>query len=234
MQRWSLFDYLDPHRVRGGFDQPFWDPTYAQDASDGTKDWTHGNSVVHDPRDDSLLVSLRHQDWILKLERESGELLWRFGPEGDFALANGDWSYHQHAPELQDDGSLLIYDNGNGRESLAEGQLPYSRVVQYELDEETMVASEVWEYRGAEPYYAPFLGDADRLDNGNVLIVDGGLVADPVAPVIALHNHKQARLREVTPDGEVVFELLTPGFDVSAAVGRSWSVYRAERVQLFP
>ena len=108
---WDAFEHLDPQRVRDGFNEPIAEPGTGALAHD----WTHVNAVVHDPRDDSLLVSVRHQDWILKLDRETGDIAWRLGIEGDFTLEEGAWFFHQHSPQWQPDGALLVYDNGNNR-----------------------------------------------------------------------------------------------------------------------
>lgn len=56
----------------------------AQGFSDAL-DWTHANGVIPDPSGDALTVSVRHLDAILQIDRATGELLWRFGPGGDFA-----------------------------------------------------------------------------------------------------------------------------------------------------
>lgn len=189
------------------------------------RDWTHGNSVVFDEGRNALLVSLRHLDAVLALRYEddddgpAGELIWELGPNGTLDLLAGDWSYHQHAPEVQDDGTILLYDNGNGRPN---GEL-YSRAVLYDVDDEAGTVTQLWEHVSTQdgaPAFAPFVGDADRLDNGNVLVADGGLfgAVDDVS----------AQIVEVVPAAdpaadEVVFELRVTG-------GQQWAVYRAERV----
>jgi hypothetical protein len=125
-----------------------------------------------------------------------------------------------------------MYDNGNGRPSLM-GDPAYSRVVEYSLDTSgaagTWSAEQVWEFR-AEPYYAPFLGDADKLSNGNLLITDGGLVSDPALQPGDPDNRKSARLREVTggSDPKVLFELTIEDASETDPIG--YSIYRAERL----
>jgi hypothetical protein len=224
----SLFDILDPLRTRLGFDASFWDQRY-EEMSAGTKDWTHSNAVIHDESDDTFIVSVRHQDWLIKIRRDTGELIWRLGFEGDFSIVGtGDYAYHMHAPELQADGNLLVYDNGNGREGLG-GEPPFTRVVEFELDEMSMTAMQVWEYAGASAYHSPFVGDADRLENGNVLITDGGLVADPAAPVGAPDNQKSARIVEVTHEStpQEVWSVELHDDATTDPVG--YTIYRAER-----
>ncbi len=237
LTEWSFLDLLDPLRVRPGFDAPFWDETYPE-ASNGTKDWSHGNAVVYDESDDSMIVSLRHQDWLVKLSRSNGEVIWRLGEGGDFTMmGGGEFPFHAHAPEIQPDGGLLVFDNGNARSTLM-GQPAFSRVVELQLDTTgapgTWTVEQVWEYRGESSYFAPFLGDADRLANGNTLITDGGLVSDEALQIGDPLNIKTARIVEVTSGAspEVVFQL---GIADTAATPVGYSVYRAERLpSLYP
>ena len=86
---WRAFDHLDVNR------HPYLFP-----------DWTHSNAVVYEP-DGSLLLSMRHQSWILKIDYANGsgggDVLWRLGPGGDFTLSDSDpaqWFYNQHYPNL--------------------------------------------------------------------------------------------------------------------------------------
>jgi hypothetical protein len=210
-------------------------PNWFYPDAEGLRDWTHGNAVVVDEEANRMLVSLRHLDAVVALryhddaEGPAGEVLWELGPEGTLELAGeGDWAYHPHAPELQDDGTLLVYDNGNGRPGTGEGADPaYTRVVLYDIDEGAGTVTQVWEHRDAtadgELVFAPFVGDADRLENGNVLIDHGGLSdADDTV---------YTRLLEVVPgpapDGseDVIV------FDVTVGDGeQGWASYRADRL----
>lgn len=230
----SLFDVLDPLRTRPGFDATFWNGHYA-DVSDGTKDWTHGNAVVVDPSDGSYVASLRHQDWLVKVAADDGSLLWRFGHEGDFALTdNGLFPFHTHSPVFDDDGVLLVYDNGNARVGL-EGP-PFTRAVAYRLDEAQMTATELWEYRGDEPYHAPFVGSVQRLTNGNVLVTDGGLIEgcpsadDPMACVPQNTRQKWARVTEVTGDADATAVWRLTVRDDAEESPTGYTVYRAYRI----
>ena len=73
---WSAFDHLDVNRH-----------------PDGLPDWTHANAVIYSPSDGSLLLSMRHQSWVVKIDYNngsgSGNVLWRLGNQGDFALRQG-------------------------------------------------------------------------------------------------------------------------------------------------
>ncbi len=199
----KALDKLDPQRKRMDFDAPYY-PFFHPDTGQQAKDWSHANGVVHDPVDDSLWLSLRHQDWIVKIDRTSGEVVWRLGEEGDFALVGDRWFYHPHSPELQPDGSMLLYDNGVGNPHLAP-EAWRTRPIRLALDTTAMTATIAWQDT-QESYVAPIAGDVDRLSNGNFLVLDTVLPDDPSA-----YLPGRPRLREVNPvTGEWVWVLHAP------------------------
>jgi hypothetical protein len=201
---WSTFDHLDPQRKREGFDNAWLDDP---ESGEPAKDWTHGNGVVYVPEDDSLLVSLRHQDWIVKVDHETGEVVWRLGEEGDFTLENGSWFFHQHSPEPGPDGSLLLYDNAVGVPGQAD-MSAHSRAVIYALDEVNMTATQTWQDE-AETFVSPIMSDADRLPGGNVMILDSSLgFYDGPTGIYS-------RLREVDPEAST-----TPLWSLETEPGR--------------
>ena len=56
-------------------------------------DWLHANSVSWSPEDDNLIVSLRSQDWVIKIDYAdgtgNGHVIWKLGTGGNFkAIAN--------------------------------------------------------------------------------------------------------------------------------------------------
>lgn len=110
-------------------------------------DWLHGNTAELAP-DGSILMSLRHQDWLLKIDYNygagTGNILWRMGLDGDFAIIgdandNYPWFSHQHDAEWDFNGTnLSVFDNGNTRISLNRGE--HSRGQLLSVDETTMTA----------------------------------------------------------------------------------------------
>jgi hypothetical protein len=196
---------------------------------------------VYDPVRDAVIVSTRHTSQIvaLKYGTEPGpqnELLWTIGTDGTIPLT-GDVPRYQHAVEVEDDGSLILYDNGNGRAGTAPGtdNPPYSRAVTYAVDDSSAdptdwTATQTWEDRVDEtpghPVFAAFLGDADRLENGNVLIDHGGIPNPAPAP----GDHNRCKIIEVVPagnadnGGEIVWELRM------GTAARPVTCYRSERV----
>jgi arylsulfate sulfotransferase len=161
---WSAFDHLDVNR------HPF---------APGLPDWTHSNALVYTP-DGNLLLSMRAQNWILKIDYENGtgtgNILWKLGEGGDFALLGGDpsqWFYAQHYPNLvSTNGSemtLAIYDNGDFRidsDDVACSSSCYSRVTLFQVDENSHLATPLWQYLPG--YFSSWGGSVGVLSNGDV------------------------------------------------------------------
>lgn len=224
----STFDFLDPYEDVG-FDSFFsyWDWFYAEQYG-ATADWTHCNSIIHDPHDDTLILSSRHLEGLIKIDRQTGERIWFLSSMGDLSMVgDGTWLSHQHSPFVIGPNRYLIYDNGNRPEN---GE-PGSRAVVLEVDPEAMTVSQIWEYRGTETYVAPFVGDADLTPSGTVLITDGGLVGDFELSPLDPANHKMARIREVTfdEDKELVFEIRVSDSSEGERIG--YMIYRSDRLQ---
>lgn len=156
-------------------------------------DAVHPNGMAIDI-DGDLLLSNKHLDAINKIDRATGEIEWSIGhidaPMNDFTFIDDPLNGFsaQHAPVILENGNLLLFDNGFAHEPRV------SRAVEYELDRDNRTARLVWEYVGES--YAAGLGSVQRLPNGNTLIGWGA------APGVSVS--------EVTPAGEVVFELTLP------------------------
>ena len=180
---WHLHEMLDPIRIAYDSTKPGF-PLF------DSPDWSHSNAVFHDPTDDSILVSIRHQDAVIKFSRATGQLIWILGPHANWGPefqpyllqpvgAPFEWQYHQHAVKVTPSGTILLFDNGNYRASPFDGQIPqsmlqsYSRAVEYAVDEDTMQVRQVWEY-GTDVAWRMFStsqGDADFMpQTGNVVL----------------------------------------------------------------
>lgn len=133
-------------------------------------DYVHGNSVELD-NDGNYIISFRHTDEIIKVSRETGEVMWRLNANSDelndFTFLNDTIKFsHQHDARRLENGNISIFDNGN----LHWG--PYSRAVEYTLDEVNMTAEQVWSFP-AEPGHHDFafaMGGAQRLADNNTMI----------------------------------------------------------------
>ena len=167
------------------------------------KDWSHLNTIDVFPGGDALILSSRQQNTLFKISYPEGEFLWALGQAGDFAFDSDMDFFHQHAPEITPDGTILLFDNG------LHVDREWSRALEFSYDLDTMTAEKVWEYRPEPDIYAPVWGDSDRLPNGDTLVVFGRWDAQK-------HSH----IIEVNPAGTEVWHLVLP---------KRWGVYRAQR-----
>ena len=129
-------------------------------------DYFHLNSVSIDT-DGNLLVSARHTSTVYKINRTTGALMWKLGGKrSDFALGAGLTFAWQHDAIAVDAKTIRIFDN----ESNGKPVLPYSRVIWVRRDEATMTATIVRSIKHPEGISSAFMGNAQQLDNGNLLV----------------------------------------------------------------
>ncbi|SFD86728.1 arylsulfate sulfotransferase [Lentibacillus persicus] len=220
-----------------------YDGEYAED-----NDWFHLNAVWFDENDQSILISGRHQDAVMKLSYPEAEIEWILAsPEGwpdkydNYLLeAESDdvkFPAAQHAmktlPDMDgndDTLDVLLFDNnkvitrGDRDES---GQ--YSRAVQYRIDESDGSVDEVWSYgeeRG-KAFYSTIVGNTQYLpQTGNRLITSGYIAPDEDEPP------RISKIVETNDQAEadVLFEITVAGFEEYS--GRQ--AYRAIRMPLYP
>ncbi len=184
---WSAFDHLDVNRHPMNF-----------------PDWTHGNAVVYSADDGNLLFSMRHQHWVVKIDyrdgQGSGNVLWRLGSQGDFALVGGtdpvDWFYAQHDPTFFSSNTtgvftLGIMDNGNNRVVSpgvvcgSPGAPPcYTTVPVLRIDEQAKTATLLSRQVFPPALYNFFGGGVQLLPNNNLHIDLCGLVGLPSSVVL--------------------------------------------------
>jgi len=167
---WSEFDHLDVNRHPMSF-----------------PDWTHTNAVLYSSSDGDLVISVRHQYWLIKIDynngQGSGDIVWKLGWQGDFTLINGtdpvDWFYAQHGPSYLSSNTsstyqMTLFDNGDNRPDESNDGLPcgvnpgspcHSRVPVFELNETAMTATISWQ--DTLPLFSFFGGNAEVLGNGN-------------------------------------------------------------------
>ncbi len=153
-------------------------------------DPVHGNAIELDT-DGNLLFSARHMDEITKINRQTGEIIWRWGGKNNqFTFVNDTLHFlHQHAIRRLPNGNVSLFDNGDFRLPLL------SRGVEYALDEQNMKATLVWQFQRTPVIYAPAMGYVQRLSNGNSIIGWGAV---------------NPTMTEVHSDGSVALELTFP------------------------
>jgi hypothetical protein len=148
-------------------------------------DYFHINSIDVD-KDDNLLVSARKTSAVYKIDRDTGEVVWRLdGKRSDFEMDYESRSVYQHDAIPQPDGTVTILDNGISRE--VEGE---SRGIVLDLDEEEMSATLVRDYPHPAGLRAATQANMQTLPNGNVFI---GWGSEPI-------------FSEFDFDGELLFD----------------------------
>lgn len=238
---WKLVDMLDPVRISY--------LTFTIWAGEGW-DSEHANAIIEDPSDNSLIVSLRHQNAIIKFLR-TGQLVWILGPPENWSAEFQpylltpvgqpfEWNYGQHAPVLTPQGTLLVYDNGNFRASpfdpFVANPASYSRAVEYEINEQTMEVSQVWDYgrTNCARLFTDQSGSATWLpQTGNVLIDFSHIMyINGVPPSSTAPNATMVRITEVTHDPvpEVVFDLAFFDYTNTNPSFNGYLVYRSHRI----
>jgi hypothetical protein len=204
---WNTFDHLDINRRPMNF-----------------PDWTHSNGMLYSSDDHNLLLSIRHQNWVIKINfidgAGSGAVMWRLGEGGDFNLVNAtdptDWFYAQHGmgyftPNTTGVFRVGMMDNGNDRmfptgsvfckPYQAPSAQCYSTMPLLEINETNMTATMIAHYVPPPTYFSFFGGNAEQLGNNDT----------EVNFCAAL---KGAIVQELNPQAsQVVWEATTPGAD---------------------
>ena len=156
-------------------------------------DWFHNNAVWYDEATNSITLSGRHQDAVINIDYESGELNWIIGDPTNwseeyqkyFFTPVGDdfeWQWSQHAAMITPEGYVFILDNGNNKSKVKEEYVSaedsYTRGVMYKIDTDEMTIEQVWEYgkeRGSE-FYSPYISDVDYIEKDHYIVHSGGIV----------------------------------------------------------
>ena len=193
---WDAFDHLDLTRaaVLGEVCPGGCTPLYLAPSAN---DWTHGNAVQLAP-DGNLIYSTRHQEWVVKIDYQNGvgtgDVLWKLGNDGDFTANSTDpypWFSHQHDAHVLDDGTMMMFDNGNIRH--LSDAAANSRGQVFQLDEQAHTVTPV--LNADLGVYSFALGSAEKLANGNYHFL-AGLLSDGSSFSI-----------EVDPQGQIVYKL---------------------------
>jgi len=163
-----------------------------------TYDWSHFNTVNYIPETDTVVLNSRNLSEFYFINHKTGEVEYRWGNPSAWdpnAKKPGYWDdgsqkvFGNHCATPLKNGHILLFDNGSERP-----QDRRSRAV--EIDPKT--GDVVWQFasRHTNSFNSHRQGAVQRLKNGNTLITSthGGHVF------------------EVTPEGEVVWEFVSPIF----------------------
>lgn len=161
-------------------------------------DYVHLNSIGVDT-DGNLLVSSRNTHTIYKIDRSSGQIIWRLGgKQSDFTLDREAVFAWQHDARRQPDGSISLFDNGER----------VSRALLLNVDETRRRVTLRRAYTHPEQLFSTSQGNVQMLSNGNVLVGWGA----------------QPYVSEFAPDGTLIFDAkLGPGYVSYRAYRAQWN-----------
>ncbi|MFD1670505.1 aryl-sulfate sulfotransferase [Agrilactobacillus yilanensis] len=203
--------------------------------SDDKVDWFHQNSVDYDASDNSIMISGRNQDMIMKLDYKTNEIKWIYSgkakatwpkkyrdkiltPTKGTTITGGQHGLYLLS-KTGDTENVILYDNNiavtNGDEKTS-GK--YSQAVEYQINTKTMTIDQVWAYGKdlGKTNFTSIIGYAERETNGNTL-VDFGFK----------NNGKVSNIIEVDSTGAQVFNIT-----IKNAAAKAYA-YRAYRVPFY-
>lgn len=177
----------------------------------GANKWAKAGDQRFAP--DNIIISSRNANFTAIIDKHTGAVVWRLGPNYTPRAAQGlgpdklprpvDQISGQHGAYmipagLPGAGDILMLDNQGeaGYPPVPLSFIAGSRV----LEINPLSKKIVWEYnardsgRMAFSFYTPFIGNAVRLPNGNTLIDEG----------------IDGRFFQVTPNGKIVWEYISP------------------------
>ncbi|MBW2355283.1 MAG: aryl-sulfate sulfotransferase [Deltaproteobacteria bacterium] len=161
-------------------------------------DWSHFNTVNYIPETDTVVLNSRNLSEFYLVDHKTGEIKYRWGNPSAWdpeAKTPGFWDdgdqkvFGSHCATPLENGHILLFDNGSERPEARR-----SRAV--EVDPKT--GEIVWQFatRHTNSFNSHRQGAVQRLDNGNTFIT-------------STHG---GHIFEVTPEGEVVWEFISPIF----------------------
>jgi hypothetical protein len=162
LKTWNLADIISA-AMRAGGDDP------SQFVFPTPTDWFHNNAAYYNRADDSLIVSSR-ENFVIVLDYNTGAIKWILGDPTkhwyqfpslrQFALTLAPGSLPpigEHAVSVTHDLDLLLFDNGfpSGFQQPIGDSRTFSSARKYQINLDTKVATEVWNYENNQIVYTP-------------------------------------------------------------------------------
>ncbi|MQS76191.1 aryl-sulfate sulfotransferase [Lactobacillus halodurans] len=198
--------------------------------SDKKVDWFHQNAVDYDKTDNTIMISGRNQDMIMKLNYKTNKIIWIYSgksksswpkkyrskiltPTKGTTITGGQHGLYQ-LNKTADGENIILYDNNidvtNGDKKTS-GK--YSQAVQYHVNEKKMTIDQKWSYGKnlGKANFTNIIGYAERESNGNTLIDFG-----------YKNKGKESNIIEVDPEGNQVFNVTIKNASTKAYVYRAY------------
>jgi len=192
LRTWDMVDIVAQAMVDGG------DDARVSEFVQPGVDWFHNNATTYRSSDDTLVISSR-ENFVIALDYETSDVKWILGDTTkqwaqyasltNFALnlgANTLPPIGQHALSITRDDRLLLFDNGrNSQNHTPPGvNRSYSAPRKYNVNTQTGVATEIWNYESGRTFYSPFCSSIYE-DSPSNYVVDYAITgpATPTPPV---------------------------------------------------
>lgn len=208
-------------------------------------DWFHNNSIWYDEKENVIVLSGRHQDAVIAIDYDSGELQWVIGDSTNWdeeykkyfftpvaGQDNFEWQWSQHSATITPEGYIFLLDNGNNKSKIKEKYVPasesYTRGVMYDIDTKNMTIKQIWQYGKERGYkfYSPYISNVDYFDKNHYMVHSGGIVyADGKISNRPAGFDDDVDLYSTTVellDDEVIFEMTLPT-----------NMYRARKMNIY-
>lgn len=158
-------------------------------------DYAHLDSVVMD-QDQNFICSFRNLDTILKIDRTTGDIMWKLGGAADdFGLTPDEKFSKQHDVRITPDGEITLFNNGNEGNSDESGQ---TTIMKFKLDESAKTVLDFQEY-ACEGQFSSSMGSAQKTGDSRFVIGWGERVTH--SPLFSEIDFES---------GEILFEILSP------------------------
>lgn len=188
---------LQNERIPRTLEHYLYKDNYKRDKMDAM----HLNSLNYDPEDDSIIMTARFFNFLMKIDRKTKEIKWILANPNNPWMTPAlkqkllkpldkdfDYIYGAHAAKPQGNSRFTVLDNGLYRDIYDQGangpidtynpQNSWSRGVEFQVNEKDMTVSVVWEYKRGPALYNHYLGDVDKYAEGHYLMNFGDVVAD--------------------------------------------------------
>jgi arylsulfate sulfotransferase len=176
----SVLVEWDSANVPSLYEDSYYENQFADPQTSGAQDYCHLNSIDVDPSDGNFIVSLRHTSSIVKIDRQTAQILWTLGGREDqFGLTGDQVFSFQHHVRMHPDGSMTMFDNGSGPPDEHA-----TRVVQLTLDQVQHVVTsfQVLYTKPSDEPQTTYMGSAVPLDGGRLFVGWGGWYTTGLAP----------------------------------------------------
>ena len=233
-EEFNLQNYPEAMRILGQEFHPLFPVAHGEHKG---YDWFHincaswlGPNQWYDQGDErfhpeNIICDSRETGHMFIIDHKTGRVVWQVAPPfvGEDANLHVIGPHHTHMiPKgLPGAGNIMVFDNGGVSTYFPALNYYFSRVLEFnpvtkeitwEYSHKTIMPGQSWGNFGDQIFFSPFISNTQRLPNGNTLICEGS----------------SARIIEVTPELEIVWEYVSP-YNYYSYMGGS-VLYRAYAV----